>query len=59
MYFHLPYSPEFFVVAPGRKSAGKVFRQATELMVVIDHEFGANPTSPSFAFPSCLFDMRI
>ena len=51
MYFHLVYSPEFFAVAFGRKSTRKLFLQATELMVTMDHEFLGNSTSPPFALP--------
>ena len=59
MYFHLVYSPEFFAVASGRKSTRKLFRQATELMDFINHEFVGNPTSPPSAFLSCPFQMGI
>ena len=59
MYFHLVYSPEFFVVASGRKSARKLFRQATELMVLIDHECVVNSTSAPFTFLSCPFHVGI
>ena len=38
MYFHLVYSPEFSAGASVRKSTRKAFRQATELMALIDHE---------------------
>ena len=46
MYFHLVFSPEAFAVASGRKSTCKLFRQATQPMVLIDHEFVSNSTSP-------------
>ena len=59
MYFHLVHSPEFFAVASGRKSTRKLFRQATELMDLIDHEFIRNPTSPPFAFHPCPFHMGL
>ena len=59
MYFHVVYSPEFFAVAPGRKSTRKLFCQATELMHLKDHEFVGNPASRPFAFLSCLFNMGI
>ena len=59
MYFHLVCSPEFFAVASGMKSTRKLFRQVTELMVLRDHEFVVNPTSPPFAFLSCPFHMGI
>ena len=59
MYVHLVYSPELFAVASRRKSTRKVFRQATELMVLIDHEFRVNPTSASFAFLLRPFNMGI
>ena len=59
MYFHLVCSPEFFAVAFGRKSTRKLFRQATELMVLIDHEFVVNPTSLPFVFLPCPFHMGI
>ena len=50
MYFHLVYSPEFFAVTSGRKWTRKVLRQAAELMVLVDLEFGVNLTYPPFAF---------
>ena len=59
MYFHLVYSADFFAVASGRKSTRKLFRQATELMVLMHHEFVVNPTSPPFAFLSRPFHMGI
>ena len=59
MYFHLVCSQEFFAVATGRKLTRKVLRQATELMVLINHEFIGSSTSPPFAFPSCPFYMGI
>ena len=59
MYFHLACSPEFFAVASGRKWTRKLFRPATELMVLIDHEFVGNSTSPLFSFLSCPFHMGI
>ena len=59
MYYHLVCSLECFAVASERKSTCKLFRQATELMVFIDHELVGNSTSPPFAFPSCPFHMGI
>ena len=59
MYFHLVYSSELFAVASGRKSTRKVFRQATELMILINHELGVNPTSPPFASLSRPVNMGI
>ena len=59
MYVHLVYSTEFLTPVSGRKSTRKRFRQATDLMVLIDHESIANCTSPSFAFLSCPFHMGI
>ena len=59
MYFHLVCSPEFFAVGSGRRSTRKLFRQATELMVPIDHESVGNSTSPPFAFLSCPLHMGI
>ena len=59
MYFHLVYSPEFFAVVSGRTSMRKLFRQATELMVLTHHKFVGNSTSPPFAFLSCPFHMGI
>ena len=59
MFFHLVYSPVFFSDASGRKSTRKVFCEATELVVTIDHEFLGNSTSPPFAFLSCPFHMGI
>ena len=57
MYFHLVCSPECFALASGKKSTRKLFRQGTELMVLIDHEFVGNSTFPPFAFLSCPFHM--
>ena len=59
VYFHVVYSPEFFAVASRRKSTLKLFGQATELMVLIDHEFVGNSTSPPFAFLSFPLQMDI
>ena len=59
MYFHLAYSPEIFAVTSGRKSTRKLFGQGTELMVLIEHEFVGNSTSPPFAFLSCPFQTDI
>ena len=50
MYLHLVYSPECLADASGRKSTRKLFRQATELIVTMDHEFVGKATSPPFAF---------
>ena len=55
MYFHLVCSPEFFAIAFWRKSARKAFRRSCELMLLKDHEFGRNPTSP----PLCLSSMPL
>ena len=55
MYFHLVCSPEFFAVAFSRKSARKAFRRSCELMLLKDHEFGRNPTSPPYVFHPCPF----
>ena len=55
MYFHLVCSPEFFAVGSLRKSMRKLFRRLLELMVLKDHEFGRNPTSP----PLCLSSMPL
>ena len=52
MYFHLGCSPEFFAVASSRKSTRKLFRESLELMVLKDHEFGRNPTSPRLCLSS-------
>ena len=59
MYFHLVCSPEFFAVAFSRKSARKAFRRSWELMLLKDHEFGRNPTSPPYVFRPCLFHVGI
>ena len=53
MYFHLVYSSEFFAVALSRKSARKAFHRSCELMLLKDHEFGRNPTSPPYIFHPC------
>ena len=45
MYFHLVCS-----VASSRKSMRKAFRRLCELMVLKDHEFGRNLTSPPYTF---------
>ena len=49
LYFYLVCSPECFAVASERKTARKLFRRSLELMVLKDHEFGQNPTFPSYA----------
>ena len=59
MYFHLVCSTESFTVTFGRKSTVNLFHQATELMVLIDHGFVGNSTSPPFAFLSCPFHTGI
>ena len=59
MYFHLVYSRECFAVASGKKLMRKLFRQSTELMDLIDHEFVGNPISPPFALLPCPFHMGI
>ena len=48
MYFHLVCSPEFFAVAFSRKSARKAFRRSCGLMLLKDHEYARNPTSPPY-----------
>ena len=55
MYFHLVCSPGFIAVVSRRKSNRKLFRQATQLIVLIDHDFVVNPTYPPFAFLPCPF----
>ena len=50
MHSYMVYSPAFFAVASGIKLTRKLFRQATELTVLIDHEFKENSASPPFAF---------
>ena len=55
MYLHLVQSLDFFSVASGRKSTRKPFQQATELIILIDHEFIGNSICPPFALPSCPF----
>ena len=59
MYFYPVYSPEFLIAAFGRKSMRKVFWDATELMVVIYHEFVGKPISPPYTSLSCPFHMGI
>ena len=59
MYFHLVCSPEFFAVASSRKTTRKLFRRSLKLMVLKDHEFGQNPTSPPYAFHPCPFHVGI
>ena len=59
MYFHLVCSPEFFAVAFSRKSARKTFRRSLELMLLKDHEFGRNTTSPPYVFHPCPFHVGI
>ena len=54
MYFHLVCSPEF-----SRKSARKAFCRSCELMLLKDHEFGLNPTSPPYVFYPCPFHAGI
>ena len=49
MYFHMVYSQECSPVGSERKSTRKLFRQATELMVTMEHEFVGRSTSPPFA----------
>ena len=44
---------EFFAVASDRKSARKLLRRSLELMVLKDHEFGRNLTSPPYVSHSC------
>ena len=52
-------SPESFAVASEGKSARQLFRQSLEFMVLKDHEFGHNPTSPPYAFHPYPFHMGI
>ena len=59
MYFHLVCSPESFASASGGRFTRKFFCQATDVMVLNDHEFVLNSASPTFAFPSCPFHMGI
>ena len=59
MYFQTGVLTRMFRVASGIKSTRKVFCQATELLVLIDHEFAGNSTSPLFAFLLCPFHMGI
>ena len=59
MYVYQVYSPEFVAAASGRKLTGKLFRQATELMYIIDHELIGTPTSPPLALHPCPFHMGI
>ena len=59
MYFHLVCSAEFSAVASLRKSTRKVFRRLRELMVLKDHEFGRNSTSPPYVFHPCPFHVGI
>ena len=48
MYFHLVCSPEFFAIAFSRKSVHKAFCRSCELMLLKDHEFARNHTSPPY-----------
>ena len=59
MYFRLVYLPEFFASTSGKNWTSKLFHQATELMVTIDHEFFGNCTSPPLAFLSFPFHMSM
>ena len=59
MHFHLVCSPEFFVVAFSRKSTRKTFRRSGELMLLKDHEFTRNPTSPPYVLHPCPFHAGI
>ena len=59
MYFHLVCSPKCFAVASGRKPKRNLFRQSTELMLLIDHEFVRHHISPPFALLLCPFHMGI
>ena len=59
MYFRLVCSPKYFVVASRGKSTCKLFRQATELMVLMDHVIKVNRTSPAFASLPCPFHMGV
>ena len=59
MCFHLVCSPEYFAVAFSRKSARKAFRRSCELMLLKDHEFGRNPTSPPYVSHPCPFHAGI
>ena len=59
MYFHLVCSPEFFAVAFSRKSTRKAFRRSCELMLLKDHEFARNSTSPPYVLHPCPFHAGI
>ena len=59
MYFHLVCSPEFFAVAFSRKSVRKAFRRSCELMLLKDHEFARNHTSPPYDLHPCPFHAGI
>ena len=59
MYFDLVCHTELFALGSGRKRTCKVFCQATEHMVLVDHELLENSTSPFFAFVFMPLHMRI
>ena len=59
MYVHQVCSSEFSAVASSRKSTRKVFRRSREHMVLKDHEFGQNLTSPPYVFHSCPFHVGL
>ena len=59
MYFDLVCSPEFFAAAFSRKSTRKAFCRSCELMLLKDHDFGRNPTSPPYVFHPCPFHAGI
>ena len=57
MYFHLVCSPDVFRGRVWEKRDAQAFPSTTKLMVLIDHGFVENSTSPPFAFVSCPSDM--
>ena len=57
MYFHLVHSPQFFSVAPGRKSTRNILHEVAEPSVPKDNDFVGNSTSPPFASLSYPFKM--
>ena len=59
MYLRLVCSPELFAVAFSRKSTRKACRRSCELMLLKDHEFGRNTTSPPYVFHPCPFHVGI
>ena len=59
MYFHRVQTREFFVDASRRKPTRKVFWDAPKLMVLIYHNFVANPIYPYCTFLSYPFHLGI